>query len=138
MYHVGMGADPVGLKSLCEWKGIQFMAYSPLGEWSILTLRKATSLVSNPLTVGIGKAYGKSGAQVALRWVVQNGVPVVTVSSKEKHLAADLDIFNNFTLSSRHMDQLNAATSPPGNPVSTWSVPGLLPGCKAEADVFWA
>ena len=34
-------------------------------------------MYAGPLTAGIGKKHGKSGAQVALKWVVQQNIPVI-------------------------------------------------------------
>ena len=65
-YHIGMGADPGGIKSYCAKKGVVLQAYSPLGDGT-------TELINGPLVSGIGKAHNKTGAQVALRWVVQQG-----------------------------------------------------------------
>jgi len=105
-YHVGMGVDPGGLKTYCDKNGILLEAYSPLGDGK---------LVSDALTAGIGKAHGKSGVQVALRWIVQHGWAVTTKSSNPAYLADDIDIFD-WQLSSAEMAQLDAATTPAGKP----------------------
>lgn len=83
----------------CRAKGITYSAYSPLGGLS------GVDVLSNPQVVAVGKAHNKSSAQVALRWVTQQGVVAVTASTKPSHLAGDLDIFD-FTLSSDEMATL--------------------------------
>eukprot|EP00462_Mataza_sp_D1_P019719 CAMPEP_0175140534 /NCGR_PEP_ID=MMETSP0087-20121206/11573_1 /TAXON_ID=136419 /ORGANISM="Unknown Unknown, Strain D1" /LENGTH=308 /DNA_ID=CAMNT_0016423789 /DNA_START=12 /DNA_END=938 /DNA_ORIENTATION=- len=105
-YHIGMGADPIGLHTYLTQKGIVMQAYSPLGDGS-------SELITGNLTNGIGKKYGKSGAQVALKWIVQHSVPLSTKSTKPKNLASDIDLFD-FTLSASDMATLDAATSPAG------------------------
>ena len=47
------------------------------------------------------------GSQVALRWVVQQGVPAVTASDNVDHLAGDLEVFS-FELSDDEMDWLRS------------------------------
>ena len=37
--------------------------------------------------------YQRSTAQIALKWLVQNGMPVVTKSANPQHLAEDVDLF---------------------------------------------
>jgi diketogulonate reductase-like aldo/keto reductase len=71
-YHVGMGVDPIGLKTYLAAKNITMQAYSPLGDGS-------KDLITGRLVTSIAKAHGKaSGATVALKWLVQSGVPLVT------------------------------------------------------------
>eukprot|EP00322_Chrysochromulina_rotalis_P029100 CAMPEP_0115847402 /NCGR_PEP_ID=MMETSP0287-20121206/10365_1 /TAXON_ID=412157 /ORGANISM="Chrysochromulina rotalis, Strain UIO044" /LENGTH=314 /DNA_ID=CAMNT_0003301237 /DNA_START=137 /DNA_END=1081 /DNA_ORIENTATION=- len=107
-YHIGMGPDPQGLVSYCKNNGIAPQAYSPLGD-------NTTELVSGPLVTSIGKAHNKTGVQVALKWIWQNGVAVTTKSGNPAHLTEDLDIFN-WELTDAEMAEANAATSPAGMP----------------------
>lgn len=55
----------------------------------------------------IGKAYGKSAAQIVLRWILQKGVPLNTMSTKPENIRANFDIMD-FTLSSIDMDRIDA------------------------------
>ena len=107
-YHMGMGADPGGLISHCVAKGIAPQAYSPLGD-------NTTELISGPLVRSLGAAHGKSGVQVALRWIWQHGVAVTTKSSNPAHLEQDLDLFA-WQLSSAEMAKADASTTPKGTP----------------------
>jgi diketogulonate reductase-like aldo/keto reductase len=107
-FHIGMGADPAGLKTFCDSKGIFLQAYSPLGDGT-------TELINGPLVTGIGNAHNKSGAQVSLRWLVEHNIPVSTKSTSATHLQEDLDIFE-WSLTADEKSQLDAATSPAGTP----------------------
>ena len=107
-YHIGMGADPGGILSYTKKLGVVLQGYSPLGDGT-------GELISGPLVSGIGAAHNKTGAQVALHWVVKHGVPVSTKSTSAKHLAADLDIFG-WDVSDAELATLDAATSPRGSP----------------------
>ena len=56
--------------------GITYEAYSPLGGPDL----HGKSVMSYPEIVSIAKVHTVSGAQVAMRWVVQQGVAVVTAT----------------------------------------------------------
>ena len=57
----------------------------------------------------IGSAYGKSAGQVVLRWILQKGVSINTMSTKPSNIAANFDVMD-FTLSSIDMDRIDAMT----------------------------
>merc|ERR1712048_1338475 len=107
-YHVGMGVDPIGVKSASEEHGIHLQAYSPLGNGK-------SDLITGYLVTGIGANYGKTGAQVALRWIQENGVSLTTKTTKTSHMQEDLDVFT-FELAADEKATLDTATSPSGSP----------------------
>ncbi|MCW5665677.1 MAG: aldo/keto reductase [Piscinibacter sp.] len=55
----------------------------------------------------IGAGYGKSAAQVVLRWILQKGVPINTMSTKAANIRANFEVMD-FTLSSVDMDRIDA------------------------------
>jgi 2,5-diketo-D-gluconate reductase B len=57
----------------------------------------------------IGAVYGKSAAQVVLRWILQKGVSLNTMSTKPANISANFDIMD-FTLSSIDMARIEALT----------------------------
>lgn len=57
----------------------------------------------------IGAAYGKSAAQVVLRWILQKGVSINTMSTKPANIAANFDVMD-FTLSSVDMNRIEEMT----------------------------
>ncbi len=57
--------------------------------------------------IAIGKAHGKSAAQVALKWILQHNVTICTQSSNPLHFQEDLALFD-FTLSEAEMKVLDA------------------------------
>merc|ERR1719174_756450 len=107
-YHVGMGVDPIGVKSASEKYGIHLQAYSPLGNGK-------SDLITGDLVTTIGGHYDKTGAQVALRWIQENGVSLTTKTTKTSHMQEDLDVFT-FQLSAEDKAALDAATKPSGKP----------------------
>ncbi len=59
-----------------------------------------------PLFAEIGADYGKTAGQVVLRWILQRGVSLNTMSTKPANIAANFDVMD-FTLSSIDMDRIN-------------------------------
>jgi 2,5-diketo-D-gluconate reductase B len=57
----------------------------------------------------IGAGYGKTAAQVVLRWILQKGVSINTMSTKRANIEANFDVMD-FTLSSVDMDRIDAMT----------------------------
>jgi len=112
MYHVGMGMSPnlgSDFKDYMQSVGIVYMAFSTL--CGPCEGSDKTELINGPLVTEIGKAHNVSGSQVALRWAVQQGIPVVPKSSSRAHLEADFDLFS-FSLTQAEMDRLTSATTP--------------------------
>jgi len=118
-YHVGMGAPttsgvnmtdmPVPSKPSDQpsYKGITYQSFSPLcGPCG------TTELIDGPLVTGIGKAHGKSGAQVSLKWQVQRGIPVIPKTHQKEYMLENMDLFD-WELTDAEMQQLDAATKPP-------------------------
>jgi 2,5-diketo-D-gluconate reductase B len=57
----------------------------------------------------IGQAYGKSAAQVVLRWILQKGVSINTMSTKPENIRANFEVMD-FTLSCVDMARIEAMT----------------------------
>jgi diketogulonate reductase-like aldo/keto reductase len=87
------------LLQFCQSKGIQLEAWSPL--------MQGGELLTNPTIQKIGEKYGKTSAQVILRWDVQNGVVTIPKSVREQRIRENADFFN-FTLSLEDMQQIDA------------------------------
>ena len=62
-----------------------------------------------PTLAEIGMQYHKTAAQVALRWILQKGVSVNTMSTKSENIRANFEIMD-FTLSSVDLARINALT----------------------------
>lgn len=63
-----------------------------------------------PLFGEIGAGYGKSAAQVVLRWILQKGVSLNTMSTKAENIRANFDIMD-FTLSHIDMARIDRLTN---------------------------
>jgi diketogulonate reductase-like aldo/keto reductase len=80
------------------------VAYSPI----------AKGKIKSDETLGrIGRAHGKTPAQISLRWLVQQGVPAIPRTSRIERLSENLDLFD-FTLSEPEMNEIFALGSAAG------------------------
>lgn len=80
--------------------GTHIMAWAPLAEGR-------NGFFSNPVLETIGKKYGKSVAQVALRWLLQRGVIIIPKSTHIERMQQNIDIFD-FELSAEDMAEIAA------------------------------
>ena len=76
----------------------------------------------HPQFAEIGAAYGKSAAQVVLRWILQKGVSVNVMSTKPENIRANFEVMD-FTLSSVDMARIDALTATGYRIVTTDLVP---------------
>jgi diketogulonate reductase-like aldo/keto reductase len=85
------------LLEFCIDQGIMLTAYSPVARGRVL---KDETLQT------IGERYGKTPAQVTLRWLVQQElVAAIPKASDTEHIAENIDIFD-FELTSEEMEQV--------------------------------
>ena len=80
--------------------GTHMMAWAPLAEGR-------NNFFTNPVLEAIGKKYGKSVAQVALRWLIQRDVIIIPKSVHVERMQQNLDIFD-FELSQDDMAAIAA------------------------------
>lgn len=78
--------------------GIKLMSWYPLGHGD-------KSLMEEPVFVELGKKYGKTPAQVILRWHTQMGFVVIPGSKNVDHIKDNLDILD-FTLTEDEMARI--------------------------------
>ncbi len=94
-FHPGMAQKE--LLNYCKNQKIQLEASSPLGNGTIL---------QNQLLMDIGKKYGKTSAQICLRWAVQQDIIVIPKTSQVFRLKNNLEIYD-FELSLEEMNQIH-------------------------------
>lgn len=82
-YHLLLNQAPV--LDYARKHEIAVTAYSPLAEGR---------LRDHPLCTEIGQAHGKSAAQVALRWLIDQGVAAIPKAASEANMRANIDIFD--------------------------------------------
>ncbi len=63
----------------------------------------------HPIFAEIGQGYGKTAGQVVLRWILQKGVPINTMSTKRANIQANFDVMD-FILSNVDMDRIDSMT----------------------------
>ncbi len=109
-YHVG-SQDVDSVQETCRQFGITFMSFSPLcGPCQLES--PDDSLINGALVQEIASHYeGVTPSQIALRFIVQQGIPIIPKSNSPAHVTSNRDIFR-FELSAQDMATLAAATKP--------------------------
>ena len=77
---------------------VQMAAWAPFGEGM-------QGMFTNETLVNIGKKYGKSAAQVILRWLIQRKVVVLCNSTHLERIKENFDVFD-FKLSDEDMEEI--------------------------------
>ena len=96
--------DQAKVKDACARHGMAVVAYSPV----------ARGRIKNDETLArIGQTYGKTAAQVCLRWLVQQNVSAIPRTSRIERLSENIDIFD-FVLSDEEMQQISQMGSAKG------------------------
>ena len=88
-----------GIEPLLAETDTKMMAWGPLGGQGV------DGIVKSDLLAGIGANYGKTAAQVALRWLTQRGIVAIPKSTHKERMQQNLDIFN-FTLPAAEMARI--------------------------------
>ncbi|HEY2137747.1 MAG TPA: aldo/keto reductase, partial [Xanthobacteraceae bacterium] len=97
--------DQTRVRDACRRRGLVMTAYCPLGRGR---------LIGDPVIGEIARRHGKTAAQVALRWLIQQGnVAPIPRSSNPQRIAQNLEIFD-FVLSEDDMSRIAALHRPDG------------------------
>ena len=92
--------------SFCGQEGTTYMAYSPLCGGSNGSSCQHGSVMHLPKVQSIAKVHNVSAAQVALKWLVQQGRPLATAVAREDFTREDLDLWSWGNLSVSEMAAL--------------------------------
>lgn len=85
-------------QKIMEEFGTKTMSWGPLAEGR-------NNFFTNPVLESIGRKYGKSVAQVALRWLTQRGIIIIPKSTHIERMEQNIDIYD-FTLSDEDMTEI--------------------------------
>lgn len=88
------------LKAFLDKEEIVIQAWYPLGHGDAALLQEA-------VFAKLGEKYGKSSAQIILRWHVQEGNIVIPGSKNPAHIRDNFDLFD-FTLTNEEMKEIAA------------------------------
>lgn len=88
------------LKAYLKKEGMVIQAWYPLGHGD-------KALLEEPLFRELGRKYGKSTAQIILRWHIQAGNIVIPGSKNPAHIQDNFDLFD-FSLTAQEMAQIAA------------------------------
>lgn len=78
--------------------GTHIMSWAPLAEGQ-------NNLFSDPVLTKIGEKYGKTAAQVALRWLLQSDVIIIPKTVHKSRMEENLNLFD-FTLDAEDMEAI--------------------------------
>ena len=96
--------DQSKVLAACKKYGLSVTAYCPNARGKVF---------GNPVLERIGEAHGKNVAQVALRWLLQQGMIPIPRTANPAHLADNLDVFD-FVLSAAEMAEIATLKRPDG------------------------
>lgn len=88
------------LKEFLDDEGIAIQAWYPLGHGD-------KALIEEPLFTQLAEKYGKSNAQIILRWHIQAGNVVIPGSKNPEHIRDNFDLFD-FSLTEEEMTEIAA------------------------------
>ena len=88
------------LKSFLSKEGMVIQAWYPLGHGD-------KALLEEPLFTKLGKKYGKTNAQIILRWHIQDGNIVIPGSKNPAHIKDNFDLFD-FSFTEEEMEKIAA------------------------------
>lgn len=88
------------LKELLEKEAVKAQAWYPLGHGD-------KKLLGEPIFSRLGEKYGKSNAQIILRWHIQSGNIVIPGSKNPEHIKSNFDVFD-FELTPEEMNEISA------------------------------
>ncbi len=88
------------VRHFMEEYGTRTMAWAPLA-------RGRNGMFTNPTLTEIAHKYGKTTAQVALRWLIQTGVIVIPKTTHKERMIENMDIFD-FRLNDTEMAAIDA------------------------------
>ena len=83
-------------QEIMEKYNVQIQAWAPFAEGK-------NNLFTNETLKAVGDHYNKSVAQVALRYLIQRGVPVLPKTVNKERMIQNIDVFD-FVLSREYMD----------------------------------
>ncbi|TKY44860.1 Methylecgonone reductase [Spatholobus suberectus] len=92
------------LREFCKQKGIHVSAWSALGAYKIFW--GSGAVMENSILQDIATAKGKTIAQVALRWVYQQGSSAMAKSTNKERMKQNLDILD-FELSEEDLERIS-------------------------------
>jgi len=100
--------DQSKVVAACRRHGMAVVAYSPIARGRV----KDDAVLRR-----IGKKYGKTGAQVCLRWLAQQGIIVIPRTSKMERLRENFALFD-FSLSDDDMKDIGGLAHKDGRVVN--------------------
>ncbi len=90
--------DQSALIGFARERELQLVAYTPIAKGKV---------AEEAAIVAVARAHERTPVQVALRWLIQQGVSAIPKSSRREHLEENFRVFD-FTLSDEEMERISA------------------------------
>ena len=87
-------------RSWMDKKQVAHMAYAPLGQGN------RNEMFGESTVLALAEKYGKTPAQILLRFLTQKGIAVIPISTKPEHIKENFNLFD-FTLTADEMTWLS-------------------------------
>lgn len=84
-----------------DQKGVAHMAYAPLGQGN------RNEMLQGPSVLALAEKYGKTPAQILLRFLTQKGIAVIPRSTRPEHIRENFALLD-FTLTADELTRLTA------------------------------
>mmetsp|Transcript_20159 Transcript_20159/g.30005 ORF Transcript_20159/g.30005 Transcript_20159/m.30005 type:complete len:413 (-) Transcript_20159:505-1743(-) len=112
----------VHIRQRCKEEGIQYQAYSSLGnQWFHHRGYTENPVLNHPTLVSIAQKYGVDVAQIVINWATRHGVAVIPASTNPTRQESNLNSFD-FDLTEKEMlliDSLDGKPPPPSPPTKS-------------------
>eukprot|EP01051_Picozoa_sp_SAG22_P011655 SAG22_NODE_1141_length_5388_cov_2.279259_1_plen_356_part_00 len=105
-FHIGYHDDY--LNDWCKKHKVVLQAYSPLGGGAI-------PKGQIPAVNAVATKHNVSSAQVALKWIVQQGVGAIPKADTTAYQLENMELWGGLSLSPAEMRSLSVLANPPGN-----------------------
>lgn len=92
------------LRDYLDAKGIVTEAWGPIARGRV---------ADDPALIVLANSYGRTPAQIALRWEIQHGIVTIPKSVTPERIASNFDVFD-FTISEDDMAMIDALDRPDG------------------------
>lgn len=89
------------LQAVCREYGITMQAWAPLMRGKVADI---------PLLVAIAEKYGKTPAQISIRWILERGITTIPKSIHPERLAENCDVYD-FSLTAEEITAIDALDS---------------------------
>jgi len=133
---VNMFFQQKSLKSLCDKHKINMSAFSPFGKTVEGNSNEKPNITSDPTLQKIGTKYGKSEAQIILRFLLQSGFIVIPRSTNAERLKENISVYD-FSLEPSELVELQGLDKGKEGQTKRAYFDAIFPGAQEHPEYPW-